>query len=214
MKVSTVLLFIVSAAVSANDDTTTTATLERSSPGRSLRPQNVFVAQAETQSFVPTNCCEFIVRLSVLDDACNNAARNGRTALMLQEAVKEYSCELPETPSESIESLQATFKKTRTKYRKFLKRALKKKYPGVTQKCFEVHPPTFTFACERRYVDPLDFEIDVGLDPDLDHIEDYLCCASPQPRLLNNSLANLARGNSTPWCGGSTIPTPRCVSRV
>jgi hypothetical protein len=153
--------------------------------------------------YIPKNCCEFSVMLNELDSACHNAVREGRVALSHQAfESNDFSCEVP---PKSIIALQNNLKVASLNYLNFLTLALQGLYPGVNQNCFALHLSSFTFACEARYIDQNTFKTKSARQKDLDAIEDYLCCSTPQPPILIDALPNKAQNDPTKrWCGGTS----------
>jgi hypothetical protein len=194
---------------SSTTDTTAGASAETSAPASAPAFIPVPVATL-APVYIPKNCCEFSVMLSELDNACHNAVREGRVAFSHQAfESNDFSCEVP---SKSIIALQYNLKIARINYLNFLTPALQNLYPGVSQNCFALHPSSFTFACESRYIDENTFKTKMALESSLNAIEDYLCCTTPQAPVLNDYMPNIAQSDKTKrWCGGTVAgATPRC----
>jgi hypothetical protein len=185
--------------------TTAEASAETSAPGSAPGFIPVPVA-AYIPVYIPKNCCEFNIILSELDNACHNAVREGRIALSHQAfESNDFSCEVP---PKSILALQDNLKIARINYLNFLTLALQNIYPGVNQNCFGLHLSSFTFSCEDQYIDGSTFKTKSAPVKSLDAIEDYLCCATPQPPILNDALPNIAQTDQTKrWCGGTSTNT-------
>jgi hypothetical protein len=179
---------------SSASDTTSEASAETSAPVSSPGFIPVAVA-AYAPVYIPKNCCEFSLILSELDSACHNAVREGRVALSHQAFENnDFSCEVP---PKSILALQENLKIARINYVNFLTLALQ-----------NMHLSSFTFACEARYIDENTFKTKSAPQKNLDAIEDYLCCATPQPPILIDALPNIAQTDQTKrWCGGTSGDT-------
>jgi hypothetical protein len=190
---------------SSATDTTAEASAETSAPASAPGFIPVPVA-AYAPVYIPKNCCEFNIILSELDSACHNAVREGRVALSHQAfESNDFSCEVP---PKSILALQDNLKIARINYLNFLTLALQQIYPGVNQNCFGLHLSSFTFSCEDQYIDGNTFKTKRAPVKSLDAIEDYLCCATPQPPILNDALPNIAQTDQTKrWCGGTLSNT-------